>query len=70
MIFARPEQFHYPVLVSSVAVLTAGGLYALFARRRRGHLLHFSSCMPLVSKGREEGRSGDIARLEFSGQDY
>ncbi|KAH0589696.1 hypothetical protein H2248_005419 [Termitomyces sp. 'cryptogamus'] len=45
MIFARPEQFRYPVLMSSVAVLVAGILYACFLRKRRGHLLHMPSCM-------------------------
>ncbi|KAF8531418.1 Ferroporti-1 [Gautieria morchelliformis] len=47
IIFARPDQFRYPVSMSSVVVLVAGGLYALFVRKRRGHLLHLSACMPL-----------------------
>jgi len=45
MVFARPEQFRYPVLMSSVAVAVAGALYAGFVRKRRGHLLHVSSCI-------------------------
>ncbi|KAK0624268.1 Ferroporti-1 [Immersiella caudata] len=40
IIFARPEEFRWPVLVSVGAVYIAGGLYAFFVRRRRGHLFH------------------------------
>lgn len=39
-IMSRPEQFYVLGWVSWVAVATAAGLYALFIRRRRGHLLH------------------------------
>lgn len=38
----QPNQFKYPTLVSGVAVLTAGVIYASFLRRRRGHLVHMS----------------------------
>ncbi|TFY56518.1 hypothetical protein EVG20_g8895 [Dentipellis fragilis] len=47
MVFYRPEQFRYPVLISCVAVSCAGILYSVFVRRRRGHLVHFSSCIKL-----------------------
>ncbi|KAA1476258.1 putative Ferriportin iron efflux transporter [Dentipellis sp. KUC8613] len=47
MVFSRPEQFRYPVLISCVAVSCAGILYSVFVRRRRGHLVHFSSCVKL-----------------------
>lgn len=40
IIFPRPEQFRIPACVSFVAVCTAGALYALYVRDRRGHLLH------------------------------
>ena len=40
MIFARPDQFKWPTLISAVSVYAAGGLYTLFVRRRRGHLFH------------------------------
>lgn len=43
--FFRPEQFRYPVAMSAVAVLIAGGLYAKFVRDNRGHLIHFSKCI-------------------------
>ncbi|KAF2458394.1 hypothetical protein BDY21DRAFT_284383 [Lineolata rhizophorae] len=38
--WARPDQFRWPVLMSAVAVYLAGGLYATFLRKRRGHLVH------------------------------
>ncbi|KAK0713701.1 Ferroporti-1 [Lasiosphaeria miniovina] len=40
VIFSRPDQFRFPVLVSIVAVYVSGGLYAVFVRKRRGHLFH------------------------------
>jgi len=45
IVFARPEQFRYPVLMSAVATIIAGGLYAEFVRRKRGHLTHLSRCL-------------------------
>ena len=45
LVFPRPEEFRYPALLSAVAVLIAGSLYAEFVRRRRGHLLHTSNCI-------------------------
>lgn len=45
VVFARPDQFRYPVLVSTVAILVASSLYAGFVRSRRGHLTHLSRCM-------------------------
>ncbi|KAJ9144704.1 putative Iron-regulated transporter [Pleurostoma richardsiae] len=44
MIFSRPDQFRWPVAISVVAVYAAGGLYAAFVRRRRGHLFHAPPC--------------------------
>lgn len=38
----HPNEFKYPTLVSGIAVLTAGVIYASFLRRRRGHLVHVS----------------------------
>lgn len=49
MVWSRPEQFRYPVLMSAVAVWVAGGLFAKAVRTRRGHLLHIAECV----KGRE-----------------
>ena len=45
IVWSRPEQFQWPVLMSFGAVFTAGMLYASFVRKRRGHLLHMSHCM-------------------------
>ncbi|KAJ6786715.1 hypothetical protein PWT90_08973 [Aphanocladium album] len=43
--FSRPEQFHWPLVISIAAVYVAGGLYAFFVRRRRGHLFHPPACL-------------------------
>ncbi|KAM3500618.1 hypothetical protein MY11210_009491 [Beauveria gryllotalpidicola] len=43
--FPRPEQFHWPLVISIAAVYIAGGLYAFFVRRRRGHLFHPPACL-------------------------
>ncbi|KAK0625181.1 putative iron-regulated transporter [Bombardia bombarda] len=40
IIFSRPDQFQWPVGVSIMAVYISGGLYAMFVRKRRGHLFH------------------------------
>jgi iron-regulated transporter 1 len=44
IIFSRPDQFQWPVIISVVAVYAAGGLYASFVRQRRGHLFHPPPC--------------------------
>ncbi|EKG13948.1 Ferroporti-1 [Macrophomina phaseolina MS6] len=45
IIWARPEDFEYPVLVSAAAVGISACCFAAFVRKRRGHLLHASKCM-------------------------
>ncbi|KAI1868008.1 uncharacterized protein JN550_006496 [Neoarthrinium moseri] len=45
IVFSRPDQFQWPVVISVVAVYFAGGMYACFVRRRRGHLLHAPPCL-------------------------
>ncbi|TLD16216.1 uncharacterized protein PgNI_00056 [Pyricularia grisea] len=45
IIFSRPDQFQWPIVISVVAVYAAGGLYAAFVRRRRGHLFHAPPCI-------------------------
>ncbi|ETI22095.1 hypothetical protein G647_06166 [Cladophialophora carrionii CBS 160.54] len=45
IVWSSPRQFQYPVLLSTVAVFTAAGLYAYFLRQRRGHLVHLSGCV-------------------------
>ncbi|KAF2188549.1 iron-regulated transporter [Zopfia rhizophila CBS 207.26] len=45
IIFFRPEQFQWPVLMSCIAVFMAAVLYTYFVRSRRGHLLHVSACI-------------------------
>ncbi|KAK2811656.1 hypothetical protein FQN50_001999 [Emmonsiellopsis sp. PD_5] len=72
MIFSRPDQFRYPVLMSCGAIYIAGALYAAFVRRRRGHLLHFSRCVGEVKgKGRERGvdRDDGVERALLAGRE-
>ncbi|EXJ58932.1 hypothetical protein A1O7_06363 [Cladophialophora yegresii CBS 114405] len=45
IVWSSPRQFRYPVLLSTVAVYTAAGLYAYSLRQRRGHLVHLSGCV-------------------------
>ncbi|KUI61452.1 Solute carrier family 40 member 1 [Cytospora mali] len=45
IIFSRPDHFQWPLLISVGAVYTAGGLYAYFLRKRRGHLFHAPPCV-------------------------
>src|SRR5579859_1157976 len=40
IIFARPDMFKYPVVISCISVGMAFCVYALFVRKRRGHLVH------------------------------
>ncbi|CAI7570075.1 unnamed protein product [Penicillium bialowiezense] len=45
IIFSRPDQFQWPVLISVIAVTLAGILYASFVRIQRGHLVHLPMCL-------------------------
>lgn len=51
IVFSRPEQFQWPAVISCVAVTCAGGLYARYVRERRGHLIHWSSCLEVKQEG-------------------
>ena len=44
VVFAEPQDFQWPALVSAIAVGTAAALYAWFVRVRRGHLVHLDRC--------------------------
>jgi len=50
IVFSKPAEFKYPASISAGAMITAGVLYAVFVRQRRGHLVHLSDCM----KGKHE----------------
>lgn len=39
IIFSKADQFQWPTIISIIAVYTAGATYAVFVRRRRGHLM-------------------------------
>ena len=45
MVFARPEQFRYPVLMSAGAVVAASICFTTYVKKNRGHLFHRSSCL-------------------------
>ena len=49
--FPLPDQFKYPVLLSGGAVVVAWGLYVVYVRWMRGHLVHFERCCWEVKKG-------------------
>ncbi len=45
MVFARPEQFQYPVLMSAGAVAAASLCFTTYVKKNRGHLFHRSKCL-------------------------
>ena len=45
MVFARPEQFQYPVLMSAGAVAMASLCFTTYVKKNRGHLFHRSKCL-------------------------
>ncbi|ROV97797.1 hypothetical protein VPNG_08663 [Cytospora leucostoma] len=45
IVFSRPDEFQWPLLISVAAVYIAGGLHACFLRKRRGHLFHTPPCI-------------------------
>jgi iron-regulated transporter 1 len=49
IIWSNPASFQWPVLISVVAVYTAGGLYTYYLRRRWGHLVHLPKCIAIKS---------------------
>ncbi|ERS95363.1 hypothetical protein HMPREF1624_08241 [Sporothrix schenckii ATCC 58251] len=56
ILWARPDQFRWPVVVSAAAVYTAAALYTAFVRRRRGHLFH--SPLPPAQRWLDKAFSG------------
>lgn len=63
IIFSRPDQFQWPVLISAAAVFIASAFYAGFVRMRRGHLVHLSKCME--PKGRKT-RSWELGYMRLA----
>lgn len=45
MVFARPEQFKYPVLMSAAATTAASLCFTTYVKKNRGHLFHRSRCL-------------------------
>jgi solute carrier family 40 (iron-regulated transporter), member 1 len=63
IILSSPDQFGYPASMSVFAVLCAWALYTRFVKARRGHLLHWSTCLVGPEKGTRRAES-----LLLSGQ--
>lgn len=45
IVFPLPQQFQYPVMISSGAVALAAACFTAYVRKERGHLLHRSRCL-------------------------
>ncbi|KAF5963354.1 ferroportin [Fusarium bulbicola] len=45
IIFSSPSQFHNPTALSVTAVFFAWLLYSSFVKKRRGHLVHWPTCI-------------------------
>ncbi|KAK3398745.1 hypothetical protein B0T20DRAFT_453444 [Sordaria brevicollis] len=59
IIWPNPNSFQWPIVISVAAVYVAGGLFAHFLRRRRGHLLHPPACL------KSKARRRNISRRSF-----
>lgn len=60
IIFYRPEQLKWPVLIPVVAVACASSVFAVLVHRRRGHLLHLDVLTKLL--GSRTGRQVEHER--------
>ncbi|OCL03208.1 hypothetical protein AOQ84DRAFT_392433 [Glonium stellatum] len=60
MIFTRPQDFKYPVLISCGATGISAICFAAFVRQKRGHLLHASKCF-------KREKYSSIPQLELDG---
>ncbi|KAF4556927.1 Hypothetical protein D9617_1g088090 [Elsinoe fawcettii] len=58
IIWARPEDFEIPAVISAGATAGAAVLYALFVRKERGHLFHRSRCLDKRGGRRYERLAG------------
>ncbi|KAF2223150.1 Ferroporti-1 [Elsinoe ampelina] len=58
IIWARPEEFKVPALISAGSTAGAAVLYALYVRRERGHLFHRSKCFDKRGGGQGYNRLG------------
>ncbi|KAH8690406.1 Ferroporti-1 [Phaeosphaeriaceae sp. PMI808] len=68
IVFFRPKQFKWPVLISVIAVTMASSAYTLYVRLRRGHLLHLDMVTKLLGsrKGKQRERERVIERITSS----
>ena len=60
IVWSQPEQFQYPVLISSGAVAVAAACFAAYVRKERGHLLHRSRCLGGDKVNYRRIESGDM----------
>ncbi|KAJ5973522.1 hypothetical protein N7481_010732 [Penicillium waksmanii] len=63
ILFSRPEQFEYPVIISSGAVAVAAICFAAYVRKERGHLLHRSKCIGGGQSALPSCRIGGIVNI-------
>ena len=45
IVFSQPDQFKWPVIISTIATYAAGALYTFFVKKQRGHLVHFDNLL-------------------------
>ncbi|KAK3949450.1 hypothetical protein QBC32DRAFT_219660 [Pseudoneurospora amorphoporcata] len=62
IIWSSPNSFQWPMVISVAAVYAAGGLFAHFLRRRRGHLLHLPACI----KGKRRRNNPDMFGVRWN----
>ncbi|KAH7626172.1 hypothetical protein B0T09DRAFT_51125 [Sordaria sp. MPI-SDFR-AT-0083] len=60
IIWSSPNSFQWPIVISVAAVYVAGGLFAQFLRRRRGHLLHPPACIKTNRRRRNNSHSFSV----------
>lgn len=60
IIWPNPDSFQWPIVISVAAVYLAGGLFAHFLRRRRGHLLHPPACIKSKRQRNNSTRSWSV----------
>jgi len=60
IIWPNPDSFQWPIVISVATVYLAGGLFAHFLRRRRGHLLHPPACIKSKRQRNNSTRSWSV----------
>ncbi|KAG8625654.1 hypothetical protein KVT40_006055 [Elsinoe batatas] len=58
IVWAKPEEFKVPAVISAGSTASAAVLFALYVRRERGHLFHRSKCFDKRGGGQGYDRLG------------